>query len=274
MADPQTTSSLIETRLKVLTWNIWWRYGPWQARHPAIVETLKQLDCDIIALQEVWQDETTNMAAELAAELGYHHVFYSSMERENLGFGNAILSRWPIVQDEMTMLYGAEENGEGRLAIFAEIEGPRGSIPFFATHLNWRFEHSHIRQRQVADIARFVDARSSFSFPPIIGGDFNADPASEELRMLTGLTSCPVEGLAFHDAWIASCNEGSGATWDNANPYAAEVMEPNRRIDYILTGCPQTRGCGHVVSCEVVAKDPVNGVYPSDHYGVLAELRY
>jgi len=270
----QQVNGLIKTRLRILSWNIWWRYGPWESRQPAIVETLRRLDCDVIALQEVWQDDTTNFAADLAAELGYAHVFAPSMVREGLGFGNALLSRWPISQSDKTMLYGAEENGEGRLALFAEIAGPRGPLAVFSTHLNWKFHHSHIRQRQVADLAQFVQANALSDFPPIICGDFNADPGSEEMRMLTGLTTCPVEGLAFQDAWIAAGSEGPGYTWDNANPYVAEVLEPNRRIDYILAGCPQTRGAGHVVSCEVAAKDPVNDVYPSDHYALLAELRY
>jgi len=40
---------------------------------------------------------------------------------------------------------------------------------------------------------------------------------------------------------------GPGYTWDNANPYARDVFEPNRRIDYILVGDPKARGAGHVV---------------------------
>jgi len=274
MAHQQSANGLIETRLRVLTWNIWWRYGPWERRQPAITETLRQLDCDIIALQEVWQDADTNLAAILAAELGYHHVFAASMERENIGFGNALLSRWPIVHCDETMLYGAKANGESRLALYAEIDGPRGPLSAFSTHLNWKIEHSQIRQRQVADLAKFVKAKTATEYPPIICGDFNADPVSEEIRMLTGQTTCPVEGLAFHDAWIAAGSQGPGSTWDNANPYAAPILEPNRRIDYILTGYPRARGAGHVVSCEVAARAPVDGVHPSDHYGVRAELRY
>ena len=44
--------------------------------------------------------------------------------------------------------------------------------------------------------------------------------------MLTGLTTCPVEGLFFHDAWGWASDGGSGYTWDNANPYARDVFEP------------------------------------------------
>ena len=274
MTDQQQKNDAIETRLRVLTWNIWWRYGPWERRRPAIAATLAKLDADVIALQEVWGDGTTNLAAELAAELGYHHVFASSMEREGIGFGNALLSRWPMVRTESTMLHGQQETGEGRLALFAEIDGPRGQVPVFCTHLNWKFEHSHIRQRQVADLAGFIDRMRPWTFPPIVCGDFNAEPGSDEIRMLTGLTACPVDGLVFHDAWNCAGGGGPGHTWDNANPYVEAKFEPDRRIDYILTGWPVARGAGHVVECRIAGDEPVDGVWPSDHHAVLAELRY
>jgi len=274
MTDQREKDDTIETRLRVLTWNIWWRYGPWERRRPAIAATLARLDADVIALQEVWGDGTTNLAAELAAELGYHHVFASSMEREGIGFGNALLSRWPIARTDSTMLHGRQETGEGRLALFAEIDGPRGPLPVFCTHLNWRYEHGHIRQRQAADLARFVDRMRPWTFPPIVCGDFNAYPGSEEIRMLTGLAACPVEGLVFHDAWNWADGGGPGHTWDNANPYVGAGFEPSRRIDYILTGLPMARGAGHVVDCRVTGDEPVDGVWPSDHHAVRAELRY
>ena len=96
MTDQLEINGPLETRLRVLTWNIWWRYGPWERRRPAIAATLAEIDADVIALQEVWSDETTNLATELATELGYHHVFASGIDREGFGFGNALLSRWPV----------------------------------------------------------------------------------------------------------------------------------------------------------------------------------
>jgi len=50
-------------------------------------------------------------------------------------------------------------------------------------------------------------------------------------------------------------------------------LEPDRRIDYVLVGWPKAGGRGQVVGCEVVGADPVDGVVPSDHLGVLATLR-
>ncbi len=273
MTDQQDKNGAIETRVRVLTWNIWWRFGPWERRQPAIVATLAQVDADLIALQEVWSDESTNLAAELAAKLGYHHVFASAGDYEGFGFGNALLSRWPVAQYESIMLHG-QETGEGPMALFVEVDGPRGRLPIFSIYLNWLHDHSHIRQRQVADLARFVDRVCPKTFPPIVCGDFNAKPASEEIRMLTGLTTCPVEGLFFHDAWGVAGGEGPGYTWDNVNPYISARFDPNGRIDYILVGEPKARGAGHVVDCRVTGNDPIDGVWPSDHHAVTAELRY
>lgn len=47
----------IETRLKVLNWNIWWRFGPWEERAEAIASTLAEIDADVITLQEVWDHD-------------------------------------------------------------------------------------------------------------------------------------------------------------------------------------------------------------------------
>ncbi len=274
MTDRDQESGPIESQLRVLTWNVWWRYGPWQRRQRAIAATLKALDADVIALQEVWSDATTNLAAELAAELGYHHAFATSTDSKGFGFGNAVMSRWPIELTESAILPGEQETGERRIALYAAVTGPRGSLPIFSTHLTWQLEYSHIRQRQMAELARFVDRLRPWSFPPIVCGDFNAEPMSEEMRMLTGLTTCPVEGMVFHDAWKVAGQGSSGMTWDNANPYAKVDFEPDRRIDYILVGRPQARGAGHVVDCRVAGNEPVDGVWPSDHHAVLGDIRY
>ena len=104
-------------------------------------------------------------------------------------------------------------------------------------------------------------------------GDLNADPIADEIRMLTGRAAVPVPRLVFFDAWEVA-GDGPGYTWSNANPFAARDLEPERRIDYVLVGWPKERGAGHVVAATVEGVDPVGGVHPSDHYAVMAELRY
>ena len=92
--------------------------------------------------------------------------------------------------------------------------------------------------------------------------------------MLTGQTACPTQNLVFHDAWSFVHHVDKGFTWDNNNPYVALDFEPDRRIDYVFVGWPKARGVGHIVGCKIVAQAAVDTVQPSDHYGVLAELRY
>jgi len=263
----------LKTRLRVLTWNLWWQFGPWQDRAIAIEATLKTTDADVIALQEVWGDAAENYAGNLAEKLGYHLYHADCMTMNGVGFGNAILSRWPIQKTKKILLSGAEETGETRNALYALIDGPRGPIDFFCTHLNWRYEQSHIRQVQVREVAALVKANTAGKMPPILCGDFNAEPMSEEIRMLTGLTTAAAKGVAFHDAWGVA-GRGAGLTWDNRNAFVAAEFEPDRRIDYIFAGHPKARGRGHVTDVEIIGNAPLAGVWPSDHFGVMAKLRY
>src|SRR5206468_3532220 len=108
----------------------------------------------------------------------------------------------------------------------------------------------------------------------IVCGDLNAQPDSDEVRMLTGLRAVPVPGVVFHDAWTAAGNTGGGATVSTRNPFAAADLEPDCRIDYVLVGWPKLGGVGQVLSARVVGDVDVDGTFGSDHLGVAAELRY
>jgi endonuclease/exonuclease/phosphatase family metal-dependent hydrolase len=265
---------LLETRLRVVSWNVWWRFGPWQERAPAIEATLRTLDADVVALQEVWgEPDGPSFASVLGDALGYHHVYAQRLDWDGVLFGNAILSRWPIAETEWWPLPARGDAEESRTLLYASIEGPRGAVQVFDTHLNWRFDHSDVRQEQVAFICERIEEKRPRDFPPILCGDMNASPDSTEMWMLNGKTTTPVRKLVFHDAWELA-GDGPGHTWSNDNPYAAQDLEVARRIDYIYTGWPRAHGAGNVVHAEMIGRDPVEGVVPSDHYGVLADIRY
>lgn len=266
---------LLDTRLRVMTWNVWWRFGPWEERRPAIEAVVRQVDPDILCIQEVWGlDDGTSFASELASALDYDHVCAFERDWEGVAFGNAVVSRWPIARSEHRRLPAPGDAEEHRTVLLAEVDGPRGPVQAFCTHLNWRFDHSAVRQEQVRAICAFVEEQRPRTYPPVLCGDFNADPDSDEVRMLTGRAAVPVPKLVFHDAWEVAGGSGSGMTWSNENPYAAVDLEPERRIDYVFSGWPKAGGAGHAVSCRVVGLEPVDGVVPSDHLAVVAELRY
>src|SRR5262249_30311957 len=239
-----------------------------------IAAVLAETQPDVVALQEVWEEEGgRNQAAHLAAPLGFAHAYGRRYAIDGIAIGNAILSRWPIRDIEVRVLPAPAELDELRNIVRAEVDGPGGRLGVYTTHLNWRFDQSEVRQAQVRAIAQFIDEHAHDDCPPILAGDLNAVPDSEEMRMLTGRTAVPVPRLVFHDAWEVAGDGGPGFTWTNDNRWARLDLEPDRRIDYVLVGWPKRGGVGHVTSCRLVGK-PVNGTDPSDHLGVRAGLRY
>src|SRR6266540_3608929 len=119
-------ADLIDTRLRVATWNVWWRFGPWEDRHPAIAETLRRIDADVIALQEVWDvDDGPGQSEALADALGYDNVFASGFDAGEASFGNAVLSRWPIAASDTRTLPTTPSTDEFRVALKVEVDAPR-----------------------------------------------------------------------------------------------------------------------------------------------------
>jgi endonuclease/exonuclease/phosphatase family metal-dependent hydrolase len=277
MSEREVESSfgpLIQTRLRVASWNLWGRFGPWEERQQPILRTLERIDADVVGLQEVWAEPERNQAEVLATALGFHCAYASRLNLPDLHLGIAILSRWPIVRVEEQPLPALDEPDEMRLVLRADIDGPRGPLQVFTTHLNWRFDHSHVRQAQVRRIAEFITQSPGRTYPPILCGDLNAPPDADEIRMLTGRTTLAAPGLVFHDAWEVAGDGSPGFTWDNANPFVARDLEPDRRIDYVLAGWPKAGGAGHVVAARVAGTAMVDGVHPSDHAAIVADLRY
>lgn len=263
--------------IRIATWNLWWHFGPWEARQPAIVETMRAVDADVWCLQEVFGGRGgADQAVDLADALGGYHAAHATrfdLDHFEESIGNAVLARWPITGMEWRALPAPEGLDELRLVVRADVAAPDRPIEVFSTHLNWRLDQSDVRQAQVRAICSFVDeTRDRRVFPPVLCGDFNADPESDEIRMLTGLAAVPVPKLVFIDAWRAG-GSGPGMTWDNRNAFAAADCEPDRRIDYVLVGYPREHGLGQTLAAALLGAEPVDGVWPSDHFGVVADLR-
>ena len=184
-----------------------------------------------------------------------------------------IAARWPITEVALHPLPGV--NGEERRSVLlTRVDTPGGALPFVTTHLEWRFDHGHVRERQVLVLATLVDAwRRDAALPVVMAGDFNAEPEANEIRFLRGLAAIEGRSTYFQDAWHLAGNGGRGITWSNRNPHAAAMFEPDRRIDYIFVGAPDHDGRGWVETARVVLDTPRDGVHASDHFGVLAEVR-
>jgi endonuclease/exonuclease/phosphatase family metal-dependent hydrolase len=108
----------------------------------------------------------------------------------------------------------------------------------------------------------------------VVTGDLNAEPGSDELRLLGGLLTAPAApGLVLIDAWRYANPGDPGFTWDRRNGYQANSIVPDSRIDYVLVG-PHRQGRGRVLSAGLGGTAPVDGVWPSDHFAVVAELEH
>jgi endonuclease/exonuclease/phosphatase family metal-dependent hydrolase len=259
-------------RIRVATLNIWNRLGPWEDRLIAIHKEIERVQPDILGLQEVlvipeYGFDQGNLVAE---PFDYHVAYGRSPDGVSTTIGNAILSRWPITR---TVTFGLPGTDERRSLVFAEIDSPAGKIPFFTTHLNWRFSDGAVRELQVQTIARFIHTLApADGYPPILVGDFNADADSGEIRFLRGVGTLSGRSVHFTDAF-AHVGEGPGITFSKKNSYAAHLREPERRIDYVFVRGGDERFRGEPLSARVCFETPVDDAFPSDHFGVLAELR-
>ncbi len=279
MSVEEPYGELLQSSVRVLTWNVWGRFGPWEARERRIVADLIGAAPDVVVLQESWRtDDGSSQAERLAGELGFGHWFAGTGSLAFDGWSPvaAIVSRWPIADPVQTPLVGPEPlRGWPGEVLAGVIDGPRGPIPLMNVALDWPPQSSALRQssvRRLAELAKEWGAHKRF--PVVVAGDFNAAPDSAELRMLTGSDETAIPGFVLFDAWDKA-GEGPGVTWDRRNRWAAPTLLPSRRIDYILTGWPgQEGGAGDVVAAEIVGCLPDDGHPPSDHYGVLATLRY
>jgi endonuclease/exonuclease/phosphatase family metal-dependent hydrolase len=230
----------------------------------------------VLGLQEVWSTERENQAQALAAQLGMYFAWAPSprperwqrrIDDESVAVGTAILSRWPLADHGVRELPGADI-----LAQWALVETPSGTLPFFTVHLDPMPGASMLRCRQVAAIAALVAEKGAGELPAVITGDFNAESDSDEIRLLEGNKTAPaVPGQVFVDAWRFAEAGSPGATWDTRNPHVAAWGFPDSRIDYVFVGMPFS-GRGRVLWARRFGAAPVDGVWSSDHFGVLAHL--
>ncbi|XOV90215.1 MAG: endonuclease/exonuclease/phosphatase family protein [Pseudomonadota bacterium] len=260
--------------LKVLTLNVWNYEGPWEQRLALIRRWLTLLSPDLVGFQEILQGADYNQADELLAGFGYHTEYAGPMNYWNdpsLQFGNLVASRWPISEAESVLLPMAGKEDQ-RVLVATTIDSPHGPLCFNTTHLSAQSHHGYIREQQVRKIVEVIlRRRQRGTFPPILCGDFNAVPDSTEMRYLRGLQSLEGTSAYFVDAWQMMHGDQAGHTFARDNPYLGDRITQSRRIDYILVGKPDGR-TGRVQSCDLACHLPADGVFPSDHFGLYAEL--
>jgi len=239
-----------------------------------MIEELRALDADVIGVQEASTGlGRGNTAARLAGALGLEHVYAPALfgltglapvdaalaTLMNFSEGPAILSRFPITASEAHPLPRCGGVLDPRVALRAELDTPEGPLSVYSTHLSWG-------GCQTDALAAIVGARRG-ALPSVVMGDFNAVEDTPAITRLTG-------EAGFLDVFRFLHPEAPGFTvWQR---HDAPERTVRRRVDYVFL-VPGTRNAGRAVASRVVIDEPRRGVdgrtlWPSDHYGVLAEI--
>lgn len=210
-----------------------------------IAKIIRAQNPDVVALQEVddraQRSGGVDQAAELGKLTGMQHVFGKAMDLQGGGYGQAILSRWPIKAHQVHRL-PQRAGREPRIAIATTITAPFGEMIFAGVHLDHQLEE--IRVEQVAEINRVLRPKNG-SVPVIVVGDFNAAPESG-----------PIKGMLEH--WMDAAQGAAEPTIPSAHP--------RRRIDYVF--------CAPVKNWKAVSSKVLEEPIASDHRPVVAAMEF
>lgn len=286
--------------LRVVQLNVDSAVGPrWPERRHEIVTWLDELNPDVVCFQEIWEDDrhanTAGWIAEHAAgDWLWEFGGFALPDPDAFGadasvrFGSAVLSRWPFEAVELMCLPVSNDEAGSMHPTTRSSVLPRG-MPFellhartagvdvYSAHLQPQRQQAYHRVRQVLfiddAIRRTCDPSSSM--PPILCGDFNAEPASDEIRYLTGDAVIDGRSTYFQDAWAVT-HDGGGVTQDPGNDLYAPLNLPPKRIDYVFVGDPFLRpgGAGRVISATRAFNERRTGTFASDHYGLSVDIAW
>jgi len=239
-----------------------------EARLDAIAETLRLARLNVVVLNEVdfrsvWSHHT-DQAEAIAERAGYAFVARQKNLDVGLGpwglsFGNAVLSRFPIVSAEslsLPTLSTVEHIAAGSkqaMVVTLDVGGRR--LRLVPVHL----EHRDERVR-LASAERLI-ARLTDSGPPLLlVGDFNSTPSGWPLA--EPVASPQGQRTALDALLAAGLTTAPSLSSSSSAPRSFPSWAPDRRIDWVLAQAPLA-----------VMSDAVMGGDLSDHLAVIADVR-
>ena len=169
--------------LRILTYNIY--HGETtdgRIDMDIFASIINEMKPDLVALQEVDKNAQRTGVIDITKELGdrtgLKGYFVKHRDFQGGEYGNAILSRFPVVDIDVLAGYKSGENG---ITIpFTRIRlAKETGIVFNCTHLSTKLED---RARQARQLLNYY--LSSDREPMIITGDLNAEPHHDEIKLL------------------------------------------------------------------------------------------
>jgi endonuclease/exonuclease/phosphatase family metal-dependent hydrolase len=125
---------------------------------------------DLVLLQEVDKEATQRIADALNLWYVYYPAIFRTRSAKD--FGNAILSRWPIVEDEKLVLpHRSWYGGSQRIATAVTVQVGETRIRVYSTHLG---TPADIRASGRRDQMRAIIENARMYPRVVIGGDLNS----------------------------------------------------------------------------------------------------
>jgi endonuclease/exonuclease/phosphatase family metal-dependent hydrolase len=160
-------------KFRVVSWNIELGRNLDQAADE--LRTIEPLaDADIVLLQEMDDEGTAFLAGELAMD--HHYDSPAPHPLTGKPFGNAILSRWPLLEAaEVRFPHRARVQGQLRGATKAVVDLQGTHVTGYSVHIETVLMGTRRRSAQVRTLGS--DAGRTPAPHMVIGGDFNAATA-------------------------------------------------------------------------------------------------
>jgi len=254
--------------ITVLSFNI--RYGTakdgeneWTLRRPMLFDLLREQDADLIGLQEALDFQIDEI---VAAVPGYATVGVGRDDGRARGEFAAILfrkSRFRVAEagtfwlSDTPAVPGSKTWGNNitRICTWTRLID-RDGRGFFVYNVHLDHQSQPSRERSTQLLRERIDAKSTAADPVVVTGDFNVGEKNPALATLLG---------PFVDTFRVVRPQEKPAGTFTAFKFGNVEGE---KIDYILTQ-PGTE----VMHADIV-RFTRNQRYPSDHFPVVARIRF
>ena len=176
-------------RLRVVTYNIHRGRGlDGRVKPGRIADVLKEIDADVIALQEVVCGDAapareSDQGRFLAEELGYHYQLGENRKLKGAAYGNVALSRFPlrVVTNHDISVEGYERRG----ALHTDVQVTETEVVHvFNVHLGTAFLERRHQARRLSGRSTGVLHNGELKGPKIVLGDFNEWTTGLATRLL------------------------------------------------------------------------------------------